>query len=152
MNKTRKSELLEKLNQEIERVRVLAEKSATAAKRAKGFSRSMQGDRRYFEEADRITQESLANLMALKKEIEAASEEIVKIAQPVSFINLEDENGEDYFYLVNRPANLSGIQLLTPDSPLGKAILGKKEGEKFSYQLEREGQTTTFSGRIKKIE
>jgi transcription elongation GreA/GreB family factor len=152
MNQTRKNELLEKIEQELERFRGLAEKSAAAARRAKGFSRSMQGDRRYFEEADRITQESLANLVALKKEIEAISSETAKTAQPISFITLEDENGEDNFYLVNRPANFSGIQLLTPDSPLGKAILGKKEGEKFSYQLEREGQTTTFSGKIKKIE
>jgi transcription elongation GreA/GreB family factor len=153
MEKTKKKELLDKLDQEIKKAKGLAQKRETAAKRAKSFSRSQQGDRRYFEDADRLAQESLINLLALKNEIEAASNEPAKEAQPVAFITLEHEDNEiDSFYFVNRAAGLSGVQLLTPDSPLGKAILGKRAGEKFSYQIEKEGQTTTYSGQIQKIE
>ncbi len=113
----------------------------------------MQGDRRYFEDADRIAQESLAILIALKKEVEATSEKPANRVQPVSFVTLEHEEGEiNRFYLVRKSASLTGVQLLTPDSPLGKAILGKKEGERFSYQVEKEDYKTTYSGRIKKID
>jgi transcription elongation GreA/GreB family factor len=153
MDRIKKKLFLEKLGQEIKKAKVLTEKTAMAAKRAKSFSRSQQGDRRYFEEADRIGQESLANLLALQEEVLACPDQPAKEASPVAFVTLEDEDGEtSSFYFLNRSAGLSNLQLLTPASPLGKAILGKKEGDKFSYQIEKEGLTTTYSGKVKKVE
>ena len=153
MNQIKKKPFLEKLDREIKKARVLAGKTTAAAKRAKAFSRSQQGDRRYFEEAGRMGQESLTNLLALKEEVLASSNQPAKEASPVAFVTLEDEDGEiNSFYFLNRSAGLSNLQLLTPASPLGKALLGKKEGDKFSYRIEKEGLITTYSGKIKKVE
>ncbi len=70
----------------------------------------------------------------------------------MAFIIVKENGEETSFYFVKNSATLSGVQLLTPTSPLGEAIEGKKEGEKFSYQIKRDGQKTTYSGQIKKIQ
>lgn len=152
MNKIKKQVFLEKIDQEIKKARAVAQKRAVAARRAKSFSRSQQGDRRYFEDADQIAQESLANLLCLKKEVENSSDKPAKKALPVAFITIQEAGETTSFYLVNNSAPLEKIQLLTPNSPLGKAVEGKKEGEKFSYQIEKDNQKTTYSGQIKRVE
>ncbi|HUS52206.1 MAG TPA: hypothetical protein VMX77_01925 [Candidatus Bathyarchaeia archaeon] len=152
MNKVKKQALLEKIDQEVKKARAVAQKRAATARRAKSFSRSQQGDRRYFEDADQIAQESLVNLLGLKREIENSLDKPAEEAHPVAFITIQEGGETTSFYFVTNSATLEGVQLLTPASPLGKAIDGKKEGDKFSYQIEKDGQKIIYSGQIKMIE
>lgn len=153
MKKGRQQEILKILEKEIKKAERTAQKTLAAAKIFTRASRSQQGDRLYFQNTARLAEDRFIELLALKKEITGVSDEPLKVAKPVSFVTLIYQNGrKQSFYLVNKGIKLSGLQLITPQSPLGKSIAGKKEGESFSYQVGENDQTTIFSGKIEKIE
>lgn len=153
MNQVKKEEILTVLNQEIKKAQGIAKKRRETAKEFKSASRSQQGDRRYFEDADLIAQSYLARLLELKEEITSTPNQSPEKVESVSYVAVKHEDGEtSSFYFVQRGINLPGLQLVTPESPLGKAVEGKREGVSFSYQIERDGQVFSYSGQIKKIE
>lgn len=153
MKKGRKQEILKILEKEIKKAQETAKKTLITAKIFTRASRSQQGDRLYFQNTARLAEDRLIELLNLKKEITNVPDESLKIAEPISFVTLIYQNGEKQsFYLVNKSPKLTGLQLITPQSPLGKSIAGKKQGENFSYQAGENDETTTYSGKIEKIE
>lgn len=153
MNQTRKKALLAVLEAEIAEAQAVAQKRRATARHFRGASRSAQGDRRYFENVADLAEGDLAELLTFKNELLATPLKETKNAKPICFIELEYKDGETgSFYFVHRGIRLPGLQLLTPSSPLGQAIEGKKENEAFIYQIETDGESVSFSGQIKKIE
>ena len=152
MKLTRKKEILKVINSEIKKAQITCQKTDKTAKIFKRASRSQQGDRLYFEDAAHLAQERLEQLQALKKEVVVASTQSAPTVKQASFVSIEYDNGDtDSFYFVSQGTTLAGIQLITHQSPLGQSIKGKKKKEKFSYQVKREMELTTFSGVINKI-
>jgi transcription elongation GreA/GreB family factor len=155
MQEARKKEFLKKLNQEIKKARHLAKSRQKAAKEFASASRSQQGDRLYFEDANHMARGYLNRLLSLKKEVtdNQKTQKRPKTVKSVSFVTLEyQDKHKNSFYFTSTGVTLPGLQLITPNSPLGKTIQGKKEGEKFSYQIRRDDQTLSFSGQVIKIE
>lgn len=153
MDLKRKQIIASILEKKIKEAQTRAGKTLKTAKIFRRASRSQQGDRLYFQNAASLAEDHLIDLIELKKELASASSQPLPVAQPVSFITIEDDNGEtSSFYFVQKGVQLPGLPLLTPESPLGKSIYGKKPGEKFSYRVEKENQSVSFSGKIKKIE
>lgn len=153
METVRKKVILAALEAEIEKAKVLAEQRRETAKHFRGASRSQQGDRRYFENAADLAESALSELLTLKEEIRLAPEATCLTAQPVAFISLKYQDGQTQnFYFVSRSVRLPNLPILTPQSPLGQAILGKKTGDSFFYQIERDGQIINYSGQIIKVE
>jgi transcription elongation GreA/GreB family factor len=55
-------------------------------------------------------------------------------------------------YFVANPANKQpGYLLASPESPLGKALIGAVPGDKVTYDVEVAGKTKTFSILIKDV-
>lgn len=153
MNQTRKKALLTILEAEIAKAQIVAQKRRATAKHFRGASRSAQGDRRYFENVADLAEGDLNELLTFKDELLAVPEKETKKVKPICFVELEYKDGETgSFYFVQRGIRLPGLQLLTPSSPLGQAIEGKKENEAFTYQIKTNGESVSFSGQIKKIE
>lgn len=60
---------------------------------------------------------------------------VVEFAQPGTIVKLRDaESGDEDEYLLaqSKEEKVSGVPTVTTESPLGKAIIGKKAGEKVS--------------------
>ncbi|MDO8638574.1 MAG: hypothetical protein Q7R43_03285, partial [Candidatus Daviesbacteria bacterium] len=91
---------------------------------------------------------SIKNLETFKLFLQGAQEKS-KIEEEVLF-DVEFENGEVMKDAIFAPLNvgLEKVEIVTAKSPLGEAILGKKVGGKFSYQI---GETKV-SGNIAKVE
>lgn len=125
-----------------ERIARATKDAANELSHAAIASPSTSGDREHATNAAYINQEKLVKLIALKDEVgEAMNEEIPKKIEPVCYFN--------GYYLVSKPMYLRGFSLISPESLLGKSILGKKAGESYEYKSES-GQK--ISGVITAIE
>lgn len=94
-----------------------------------------------------IVLDLLARKGELKKEIESAGScdtAVPGASMVVSINNEEDEN----FLFMNTPGTFSDIQVITPVSPLGENLVGKKAGETVVYSV----KSRSFTAVIKKIE
>ena len=151
MNRLRKDKLLGLINLEIGKVSLSVTKTSEDKKIRR--SRSQAGDRYHAESAALITQKYLSALKSLRKEIISCSDGPSSSAKPVSYVVLEYDNGERVeFYFVKNRALVTGVLLITQDSPIGKAILNKKEGGAFSYNIKKGEETITYSGKVKQVE
>jgi len=153
VNLKRKKEILASLAQEIKKAAKTAKQRREAAKNFRMASRSQQGDRRLLENTADIAESFYLALLEFKKEIEASPNKPCSKIKPVCFVSLEFENGQPQnFYFASKRFELPGLQIIGAGSPLGQAIEGKKKGDSFNYQIKRDDQTITFSGKIVKIE
>lgn len=85
-------------------------------------------------EREIVAQEEVIKGMEQFKNFLMQSEEASKIEEGAEFsLSLGDEEIGNALYAPISVA-LEGIRVITPKSPLGAAIYGKKEGESFSYQ------------------
>lgn len=93
----------------------------------------------------------IKNLEIFKTFLHGAQEKLKlkKIEEGVIF-NVEFENGEVIKEAIFAPLNvgLEKVEIVTAKSPLGGVILGKKSGDKFSYQI----GGIKMVGKITKIE
>jgi transcription elongation factor GreA len=82
--------------------------------------------------------------------IEAASGEEVDAGTLVTLRPLDEEDPEDETYLVAHSSEerAPGVRTVTATSPLGSALLGKRVGDRFSY----EAPAGTFAYEIVKLE
>jgi transcription elongation GreA/GreB family factor len=152
MDPIKKQEFLKALEEKVESARTRAQKTLQTAKAWRHASRSQQGDKLYFQNAAKMSEDQYLDLAELKKEIAAAPENPCSAAQPPCFLIIKYQDGTTQeFYFVQSEAKASGLPLLTPFSPLGKGVLGKKEGQNFTYKVERDGEKNSFSGQIQKI-
>ncbi len=151
MDSQKKKFLLEKINQTLEKASFQAQKSRWAAKRFRGASRSQQGDRRYFENLADIAEESLDNLLELKKQMEKAPETPASRAQPPCYLEIESAAGKKSFFYIHELVKVEGLNFLTPASPLGQSVLNHRPGETVTYQISRDGETASFSVKLKMV-
>lgn len=152
MNTTDQKELLEIVKTHLDKARVAATEARWAAKRMRGASRSQQGDRKFFENAADLAESNLAELEELSKVIDNQKIDTKKLVEPICTVELEFGKGEKTkFFFIPARAGITDSRFLTPQSPLGQAILDKKTGEKFAYEIDQEGQRKSFSGKITKI-
>lgn len=153
MKQVRKKELLAKLKEEIEKAEQMKVKTKKAARVFKTASRSQQGDKILYENSHHMALDYFHRLLDFEKEVRSVSEKKPEKVEPVSFVRVNYLDGNEVsFYFAEKGTNLADLQVVTPSSPLGKSIAGKKEGSRFSYQIKREDKTVSFSGLIKKIE
>jgi len=67
-------------------------------------------------------------------------------------VTVVDSDGDVMEYFVANQANKQpGYLLASPESPLGKALIGAAPGEKVDYDVEVAGKTKTFSITIKEV-
>jgi transcription elongation GreA/GreB family factor len=128
---------------------IKTKESANEVARSAAGSWSAAGDREHSHAQAVIVEENLNKLKRTSEEIEAfINRPVPEKIEPVCFMTLVYDNGEEKeFYLVRDPIHLQGFNLISPKSPLGQSLIGKRVNEKFEYELE--GQKT--SGRVTKI-
>ncbi len=150
MNKIKKAEILKALDLEILNIRESAQKTDEAS-RVPLIGWSASGDKYHAEMAASLANEYLERLSSLKKEISGANDEPSEFAQPVSLLKVKYDDSETLeFVLVENAVSTSRFIFVSKNSPLGKAVLGKKEGDTFSYTLGDEGKN--HSGQILSLE
>lgn len=141
MERTAIKDLLERLQQAIEKARRAAEQAKESenemSKTARASS-SAAGEREYTRQQAEITQESLKKLEALEKEVaEAAEKPVPAVVGPVCWVAVEYEDGgrTETFYFVSKSLYLAGTKLISPGSPIGAAVLGRRTGEGFEFEV-----------------
>ena len=135
--------LIKKQIRELERGVEETRAAAIEVGRGAQASPSMSGDREHSENQAIINRERLHRLYLLRDEISSAS----TVPTPISidtpcFVN-------DEFYFVKNISHVKGVKIISENSPLGAAILGKKTGGAFSYEKK---DKTPVKGEIGKIE
>lgn len=73
---------------------------------------------------------------------------VVSEGVAVTVRDTEDPDFTDTFVVANSEERAGGTRVLSPESPLGKAVIGKKVGDRVSYEAPR----GTFSYEIVAIE
>ena len=102
---------------------------------------------------DKITEVTVIKLNELKHELE---DELLKPTpdeiRPACAVVLQyddDESDSETFVVVNNPTGVKGVSQISPQSPLGLALIGKRAGKRFRYEVKREHeQTLMFEGTI----
>lgn len=149
MNQVKTGEVLEILNTEIAKIQVNAKITDDASKqRLTGWSAA--GDKYHAQAAADLTKSYLKRLELLKGELEKAPAGTSKIIKPPCFVRIVFTDGEvcDLF-LVKNAVSLPNASFISEESPLGKAVLGKVNGDPFSYEL-NDGKK--YSGKIIALE
>jgi hypothetical protein len=131
-------ELAAVVRETLETAKKSAEKTkndADAIAKVAANSPSQSGDRFHSRAQAEITAGSVSNLKYLSEELEKACEkEIPETIKPVCIATITSTASSGDFVLVNNPVYLrSSLKLISPHSPLGKALIGKSKGQKFSY-------------------
>ena len=133
MNKIKKEEIRSILSLELNKIRESAEKTDEATKeRLTGWSAA--GDKYHAQAASDLTKSYLQKLELLDKELKSSSDTTPERVEPPCLIRIEYSDGNQAeFLLVENGVSLPEISFISVLSPLGKAILGKKAEEIFSY-------------------
>jgi transcription elongation factor GreA len=152
MTRIKLEKLYSRLKEEVEKAESTAQKSRQSSNEASGAlgaSYSAAGDAEHSHNTALLSQQKFEQLKNLKVEIESAKDsETPTNVIPPSFISVKFTDGrESEFYFVKNPAYISGLNLVSPDSLIGKAILGKNVGETFSYTTGEQ----KFEGKILNI-
>ncbi len=123
--------------------------SALEISRGTPASPSASGDREHAVNQAAINKGRLEKLKELRDEINTSlSISSPSKVKPPSFVILDYEGGKKEFYVVQNTVSLHNMNLLSVDSLLGKAILGKKEGESFEALLD----DRSVRGKVLRIE
>jgi len=151
MDRLRLKELAGRLDAEIEKAETAASASKKAANEASGgliASYSVAGDVEHAKNSALLSLQKVNQLKKLKDEIDGALKlETPEAVSPVCFVSVLFDNGKKSdFYFVKNPVYLSGVNLISSESLLGSAILGKKISEKFSYTAGDQNFSGIISG------
>src|SRR3990172_5810629 len=141
----KKKMILDFLEGEIMRARLNAIKTDEASKFVV-TGPSQSGDKYHAQNAASLAASYVARLENLKKEISEADIALAQIVKPGSHIEIEyaDASRLD-FYLVDNAVKVTRFLFVSERSPLGSAIMGKKVGDNFGYELENAGGRRSFS-------
>ena len=148
----------EKIKVLLDIVRKLEETSKEAAGKSKSAanelsaglvsSYSMAGDVEHAKNSANLSIQKHASIKKLANELEdAAVLDIPTMVQSGCYIKIEMSGIKKELYLVNNPVYISGHSLVSPASPIGEALLGKKPGDLFLYK----SGDQTFTGKILEI-
>lgn len=150
MEKRRK---LERLYMELKRELKVSEKRALESKRnaeeiakAAANSPSQSGDRTHAEGQAAIYLESYERLRKVLGEVEKALKlPIPERVLPPCFVEIEIEGKKREFYILSEPIGVGKLPVLSMNSPLGKALKGKKVNGSFATP-------TGLSGKLSRLE
>lgn len=145
--------LVDLLQPTIEKARLAAEQnreSANEMSKTANAATYAAGEREYTAQQAKITRENLEELEELGKGVAAAvGRPVPATVQPISLVTVEYNGGEtESFYFVSKSVYLNGVKLISPESPIGKAVADKSMGEGFEYEV----GTERVRGKIARIE
>lgn len=133
------SELLDVVKKVEKDSREAAGKSSEAANEASGgltASYSAAGDAEHARNTANLSIQKHQSIKKLKEELE----KFINInspnkVTPACYVEMElGQNGVKEIFLVENLVFISGFNLISPESELGKVILGKNLGDTFSYE------------------
>ena len=108
-------------------------RSANETSKTAAGSWSAGGDREYTANQAMISKKAFEQIEKLYNEIsKAAKLPLPEVVKPPCYIQAEIKDKSIKFYLVENVINLSGIRLVSSNSPLGKRLEGKKIGDSSS--------------------
>lgn len=131
------------------------EKTSNEVIKASSASWSAGGDVLYAQGQAKVVKENLDRLIAFRDEVKVAiKSKKPELISPVCFVKIKYQNIDKpaEFYLVSEPVYLSGYKFVSADSTLGKMLLGKKEGDKVTCQLENPVGKVNADFEILKVE
>lgn len=100
-------------------------------------SPSASGDREHAKNAAILNEQKVNQMKLFLQELEeAVNHPIPDTIQPVCHFEVKFlDNSFRRFIIVNNPIYLEGVNIISPNSPIGHAVLNKKVGDTFSYQV-----------------
>ena len=112
-------------------------------------SYSAAGDVEHSRNSANLSMQKYQSIKILVEELEnALSEKVPETVSPVSFVALEYAGGKRKdVYLVDNPIYISGYNLISMESPIGRVIGELKVGDSFLYVMNDEG----YAGKILEI-
>lgn len=111
-------------------------------------SYSLAGDVEHAKNSANLSIQKHASVKKLAEELEnAAGVDIPSSVREDCYVKTEISGNEKELYLVENPVYISGHSLVSPASPIGKALLGKKTGDLFLYK----SGDQTFTGKVLEI-
>jgi transcription elongation GreA/GreB family factor len=140
MNAKRKEILLELLSKAItQKENSLKEKVAASHEIAQAGmgSHSINSERHVVETVAETAKKFVEELINLKLEIENSPSGLVTKIEPPCWLEVEyDRNPgtRNEFYFLSVPILLPGVKIISPNSPFGKAIIGKGIGNHIEYE------------------
>lgn len=111
-------------------------------------SYSIAGDVEHAKNSANLSIQKHASVKKLAEELEnAIASDAPSSVHKACYIKTEISGNEKELYLVENPVYISGYNLISPASPIGDALLGKKPGDLFLYK----NGDKTFTGKILEI-
>ncbi len=147
MNPEQKSKWLEQIDKTISKKEITIEQTRQARNSADSPMTSRYDTQRdIFNNDLNILLDGLEADMKLREELKVAGE--CNSVESGAYLDLAfGDDTENYLYM-NNFGTLYGIDIITPQSPIGKAIQGKKAGDSAEYKVEEK----SFRVDIKKIQ
>ena len=137
MKRKKLNSLLSSLEKEMVLAKKRAKEARLAANETSKTSRtswSAAGERDYSQGQADVLSDYYEKVKSVREKVEVAVDmSVPKSIDAPSFIKLYLNGEEKEFYLLTEPINLEKFNLITSNSPLGEAILGKEAGEKFEF-------------------
>lgn len=141
-------QVVEKIENESSRV---AKQSKFAADEASGgltASYSAAGDAEHARNTANLSIQKHQSIKRLTEELENSLQQgLPEKTETGCYIKTEMSGSVKELFLVENPVYVEGYNLISPSSPIGKAILGKKVEDLFLY----ENGDKTFTGKILEI-
>lgn len=124
--------------------------AANEASRGLSASYSAAGDVEHARNSANLSIQKAEQINKLTKELEKSQEsEVPTTIRPVCFVSVKFKEGNQKdLYFVENPVYISGYNLISADSPLGKSLLGKGIGDRFFYTSGNQ----KFEGNVLEIE
>lgn len=153
MKKERKIYLLNAIDAQLQSSQSSAKTRRNIAVQYSDASPSQSGERVLYELSAELASSMLLKLQDLRKEVLSCPDEPATTVNPVCFLSLNyDEDDTFECFLVNHSTSLGDITLISPNSPLGQAIVGKQLGDRFMYKITRNDDTVPITGTIIDLE
>lgn len=145
------SELLEEVKKIEEKSSLSANESRHSANEASGgltASYSAAGDAEHARNSANLSIDKAKQIRKLMEELnESVFGQAPNAITPVCFIKVRSGGVEKDFYMVNNPVYISGFNLISPISPIGESLMGKKAEDLFLYKTNDQ----TFTGKVLEI-
>ncbi|PIR46684.1 MAG: transcription elongation factor GreA [Candidatus Vogelbacteria bacterium CG10_big_fil_rev_8_21_14_0_10_45_14] len=132
-------EKLEELKQELEHCANVKRKAiAESLDYAKSLGDLSENAEYHQAREDQATNEDrIKQIEAMLRDAVLVTEQhgnVVQIGSPVEVRGIRDEGGGKFVLVGSQEVNIKERKI-SNDSPLGKAMLGKRKGDKFSYRM-----------------
>lgn len=137
MPKISRETVIENINRDLVAAKEAAEQAQIfAVECAKNNSISGSGERAAAEDESARWQGTVSKLVMLKKCVEAGSENPERVS--LGALTELDMDGDEFVAIIsdiNCRLSLSDATVVTPQSPLGRVLMGHGQGETVEYQM-----------------